>query len=531
MRIVSLDYLRGFAALGIMVYHYAVWTFGAYTSETILGKVGIYGVSVFYVLSGMTLFVVYKDKLQLTQLFSYAVKRVVRIFPLMWLSVFLTIFLLTKTYPDNKIILNLTGLFGFVARHEYIPTGAWSIGNELVFYTIFPVVLIFTKRARLILELFFIGSLISTIYFSFHVVPSFESLGAAWKVYIHPLNQLFLFLGGVLLAKYLYRYRGLWPGLISILGGFLVFIPVLAKGDLLNIVSGINRFLYGLGCFLLCAGTLIIPLKKIKIFHEPLKLLGDASYSIYLIHPIVYWFLANHFFSKGGSAWFLGTAVLTTLIISFVSYFFMEKYFIKLGKRLTSTIETTNRSFYFKSSAILSIAFILVFQANRRSQQIEQQKLLEKQLGMAQTPYSRILTHRSVYRDSVYRVYIANIKNVNMLIFLATDSLTQMQKESNFFVHLYPKNKELLEKDNTHLNLNFENLPQQFEVGNKKYFYSSRTLPDLEVEKLNLGQYGFQGNNGINWKTNKLLLAEDIARILKDNDEEMPIFKFTRDNF
>ncbi len=96
MRINSLDYLRGLMAIGIMFYHFFVWTFGTYESDTFLEKIGLYGVSVFYV--------------------------------------------------PNKILLNLSGLFGFVAFDKYIPTGAWSIGNELVFYAFFPIVLILSKK-------------------------------------------------------------------------------------------------------------------------------------------------------------------------------------------------------------------------------------------------------------------------------------------------------------------------------------------------------------------------------------------------
>ena len=44
MRIYSLDYLRGLAAVGIMVYHYLSWTLGKYQADTIMGRIGIYGV-------------------------------------------------------------------------------------------------------------------------------------------------------------------------------------------------------------------------------------------------------------------------------------------------------------------------------------------------------------------------------------------------------------------------------------------------------------------------------------------------------
>ena len=55
-RIQGLDYLRGLAAFGIMVFHYSSWTLGKFGANTLLSRIGIYGVSIFYVISGLTLF-------------------------------------------------------------------------------------------------------------------------------------------------------------------------------------------------------------------------------------------------------------------------------------------------------------------------------------------------------------------------------------------------------------------------------------------------------------------------------------------
>lgn len=65
-RLYNLDYLRGFAAFGIMIYHYSSWSLGNFTADSFMGRIGVYGVSVFYVLSGLTLFYVYKNKMKPT---------------------------------------------------------------------------------------------------------------------------------------------------------------------------------------------------------------------------------------------------------------------------------------------------------------------------------------------------------------------------------------------------------------------------------------------------------------------------------
>jgi len=66
MRIKNLDFLRGLASVGIMMYHFTSWSFGLLSATSFLGRVGIYGVSIFYVLSGLTLYAVYSNKLDAT---------------------------------------------------------------------------------------------------------------------------------------------------------------------------------------------------------------------------------------------------------------------------------------------------------------------------------------------------------------------------------------------------------------------------------------------------------------------------------
>ena len=147
MRINQLDYLRGLMAIAIMLYHYFSWTFvnQTFDSSTILGVIGIYGVSIFYIISGVALSIVYNKKLDLSSTPSFFTKRVFRILPLLCLSIILNIYLFDISPGFRKVFLNMTGLFSFIDHDAYITTGSWSIGNEIVFYTIFPL-LIFSKK-------------------------------------------------------------------------------------------------------------------------------------------------------------------------------------------------------------------------------------------------------------------------------------------------------------------------------------------------------------------------------------------------
>ena len=107
MRLANLDYLRGIAAFGIMIYHYQSWLFGKFYAETFMGRVGIYGVSIFYILSGLTLFHVYSDKLtwDVSGVGNFFLKRFCRIYPLLWMVMICTIIIQHKVPGFGKLFL------------------------------------------------------------------------------------------------------------------------------------------------------------------------------------------------------------------------------------------------------------------------------------------------------------------------------------------------------------------------------------------------------------------------------------------
>ncbi len=65
-RIESLDWLRGLMAIAIMFYHLTSWHITPLDSSSVLGRLGIYGVSVFFILSGLSMAVVYSNFILIT---------------------------------------------------------------------------------------------------------------------------------------------------------------------------------------------------------------------------------------------------------------------------------------------------------------------------------------------------------------------------------------------------------------------------------------------------------------------------------
>lgn len=349
-RIYSLDYLRGLAALAIMFFHLTSWTYGKYNSEDLMGRIGIYGVSVFYILSGLTLYLIYFNTLkpEWRNLITFGIKRTFRIFPLLWLTVGLTLWFTPKLLETHSLFLSLTGLFGFLKPADGIGTGVWSIGNEFVFYTVFPVLVLIGQKSRP-LFLIIAAILISlTFYFAFFVFDVGKPIAPQWPAYVNPLNQLVLFVGGMLLGYFFLKFPNLkfpiWLPLLVLAAAWLLFIFYPASGDRIALVAGWNRVFFLLFSFLICGAVYFLNFKLPTFLHRPLTLTAEISFGLYLLHPIVYFFFTKHapvnLKEIDPALLVLGIAVLA-YIFSWLAFRFIEIPVVNLGKFFTEKLKKT----------------------------------------------------------------------------------------------------------------------------------------------------------------------------------------------
>lgn len=337
-RVQSLDYLRGLMAFGIMVYHYYSWSGYEFGTETFLGKIGIYGVSVFYVLSGLTLYIVYHEKLTLRNTGNYFIKRIFRIFPLLWLSIALSVFVLGRKADPTMLFMNLSGLFGFFTHDKYIAIASWSIGNELVFYTLFPLVILLSRKTRLAPLLFFGISLALAVWFAFFMLSPHLTLKFQWSIYLNPLNQVVLFSGGVL-AGHLFAGKKIPDKIgIALFGlAFVAFLFYPVESDQGHIVAGWNRIAFVFISFAITVSFLILDFRTGKAGGLLLSMLGEASYSVYLLHPIVF-FLLRTYAGITNSTLLIYTGFTATLVFSSLVYKYFETPFIALGQRVINRL-------------------------------------------------------------------------------------------------------------------------------------------------------------------------------------------------
>ncbi|MCW8309656.1 acyltransferase [Sphingobacterium sp. InxBP1] len=341
-RIFTLDYLRGIAALLILVYHYSGWQGWEFDAQSPIQRVGYYGVSIFYMLSGLTLFYVYKDKLTVSfdSLKSFFIKRAARILPLLSLVTIIAIVLYRKVPNFVDVFLNVTGLFGFIKWDTYFAVGAWSIGNELVFYAFFPLLLFSSRKS----VLFWIsGGIIlgSSIYFSYFELPKLNGSDLFWRNYINPLNQLLYFYIGIAIGKIFGFTRVVNNALLGVIlilaiATFAFYPTVLDQNSL---VMQANKYVFTVCCAAIVSCLFLMRTSIDHFYHKPLLFLGEVSYGLYLFHPIVYSIIKGILKAFKIPLTGIPLMILCAIIsifISYISYEYFEKKVAKFINRTTN---------------------------------------------------------------------------------------------------------------------------------------------------------------------------------------------------
>lgn len=335
-RILFLDLLRGILSLLIMLYHYDLWNDYLIVKSEFISKIGIYGVSMFYIISGIALYIVYHKKISILELKSFFIKRVFRIYPLLWFTIILYAFLLNKTYSFNEYLINFSGAFSIINLDSYIATGSWSIGNELFFYLVFPLVLILNKKLHLFLYGFFFLVILIFLLFGFFILDSEQTLAQNWILYINPFHQLFFFISGLVIARITLKKKPKLKYLLIFIIALGIFIWGPMNESQIAIVTGLNKLFYSLLCLLMVYSLAITHNPTNIILEKIFKFIGDISYSVYLLHPIVFWYMATLLKRQEMPYTFVLLCSIITIVISSVVFTILEKNMIKLGKKIIS---------------------------------------------------------------------------------------------------------------------------------------------------------------------------------------------------
>jgi len=300
-------------AFSVAVYHFANWypvfqagEFAAYTTK----KVGTYGVEGFFIISGFCFFYLYGAETLTGQgLWNFHLKRFFRIAPLYYLAVAANVILDLQAGPQHTprmILENASFTFGLIHPNHSLVTGGWSIGLEYVFYFAFPFLAWAASRWKPFLTVATLALLALSLPWSFRWVPAASREGDMnFHTYVQVGNHAFLFLMGGLIAQarlaWTVRVRKPVFRILAVVL-LLAFTYVYRSFyDDFEIMVGWPRYYFILLCFLAVAlfAFYDFPDSPVKTVG---KFMGEVSYSVYLLHPLVYAGML-HWLSGGLGNW------------------------------------------------------------------------------------------------------------------------------------------------------------------------------------------------------------------------------------
>jgi len=352
-RIDSLDILRGLMALSVAVYHFSFWggLFAAGTrTNNMVVLLGIYGVEGFFIVSGFCFFHLYGQAIwDRRMLADFHVKRFFRIAPLYYLAVLLNLALHQAAGPGftwRYLAENLTLTFGLFHPNHAMVLGGWSIGIEYVFYLAFPFLALLTRK-KVALYLLTVMLLALAVHWTFGAVQAASFAGdQKFHTYVQIPNHAFLFLlGGVIahlrsLTARRLPVRLFLPALVLLI---LAAIPRIVFYDDFDVMTGMLRVKYVSLCFLIVTLFAFFDVPR-NVLRRPLVLLGDSSYSVYLLHPFIHLVLVRRLAGKGHPWVIFSLGLVLTLALAYLVYRLMEKPAIGLGRRVAGWIRGENRA-------------------------------------------------------------------------------------------------------------------------------------------------------------------------------------------
>lgn len=343
-RYYGIQYLRGFAALLVVIYHSMMMSAVApYFSN----PVGEFGVDIFFVISGFVMWV--STERNEGSPIRFMLARVARVAPLYWLvtlaivaaSVLLpSLFFQSRGIDPYYIIKSL--LF-IPARNPDIGditpfyTIGWTLVYEMFFYFLFGLCL-FIRKPNARIALF--SALILTLILIGKLWPNGDPI---FFTYTNPV--MLEFLAGVLLG--LHRKKLCNLGLTQSLAIMTASVVALFVAE----SDQASRALY------FGVPALLLVLSAVSLEHRirtcPMRtpnLLGEISYSLYLSHPIsqriwyaFFVYLFGPILNASDAVQYAAGAIIAGLIGGAACYYVFERPLTKIATSILHARFSTNR--------------------------------------------------------------------------------------------------------------------------------------------------------------------------------------------
>lgn len=353
-----IDSIRGVAILMVILVHSSQSIANLNLGLKVLSVYGQMGVQLFFLASAYTLCLSSTNRInESNPIKKYTIRRFFRIAPAYYIGIFiyflLSAFQNLRIYnelkPDSQysilnIFTNITFIHGFYppANNNIVP-GGWSIGTEIAFYIIFPLLYKISTRKKLYKIKFFIFWVFLSLIFSqatiflVYFFTNFTLTNTNYFLYLNIITQLPVFCIGI---GYYFIEAKLKRTNFTV--DFLIFLLITLISIFFYWKINIEHFKSFVPFI---SGISFIFLFKIfrnnEILNHPILMkIGKLSYSMYLIHFVFAWHLKLLFLDKLTKLFdpnfllvlvFL-CSVLCSFLVSLLSHKYIEKPFINIGR-------------------------------------------------------------------------------------------------------------------------------------------------------------------------------------------------------
>lgn len=364
-----IDSLRALAILGVLAVHTASKTLVGEPLDTFWSLVlrvcslGELGVPLFYAVSAFTIMMLYNKRYKAEDHYvaSFYTRRLMRIAPVYWGGILMYTLIFgvnssrgwhdgpeTWHYILHVTFLNMTTPY---TASSVVP-GGWSISNEVMFYMIFPAIFLIVRNLKSAL-IFMAGCLLMSPVF---LMVAQQLVGTFFADASPKFQEQFL-------------YRWLPNQMTSFAAGFVAYYAIEKRDEIKAALSrnkGGGVLLLGVAIAVLAlaslAGDHMHPALKNQRFslvmvpffiafgvyrwrildNAALHYIGRVSFSAYLIHFLMITTMdglvpvhlpASTRFVLVGSL-----TLVSTLVLSGLSYRYYEQTFVKLTPRILATV-------------------------------------------------------------------------------------------------------------------------------------------------------------------------------------------------
>lgn len=288
-RIFYLNFIRAISMLIIVTYH-----FNVHLAENNIqcikifsnGRLGMIGVTLFFMISGAALMYNYGENIGLKHYFK---KRFLGIYPMFWIAyilVFTYIFYGSKktiwNLPIYKLIISLFAMDGYLSPYTetFYLIGEWFLGCIVLIYILFPLLrILINKYPKRFLMIYTVLDILLLGFYRDGIMPINKNIFIC----------TYSFVIGMYIIKYIKEFK-VWQFCICLLLSICAyFIP---NSNNLNLNTAIANFI-GINLFFVL-GFIGEKIHNIEI-QNCFNIMSKYSYTVFLVHHYIIMKIENSF--------------------------------------------------------------------------------------------------------------------------------------------------------------------------------------------------------------------------------------------